>query len=215
MMLNLQRHNFVGIVGNYSPDEIVTAQNGDRERILRWLSEVNLCVIRRPVLEDAGTRVSLAVSFPLSENKYHSAFSVPAHIIAQVSAPPLLNDCISILPQFQQNLLAPLLADTSLSPRVFGSLAWQFLSKQQYLTDNSDIDLVYRIEASEDWSRLKSFLNSALPDSKRLKTDIEMTLPGDNSFSWHEFRSQSKKLLIKGAKDCSIIPKEEIVRFFK
>ena len=90
--------------------------------------------------------IAVGLALPPAQGKRRIALSVAANDIARYTPPLRLADAIAHAPAAWQPALAELDAaaiDIDLELRVFGSLAWQALSGMQYLTPQSDIDLLW------------------------------------------------------------------------
>jgi phosphoribosyl-dephospho-CoA transferase len=93
--------------------------------------------------------------------------------------------------------------------RVYGSLAWQFLTGQQYLSDSSDIDLLFRPQHQMQLRAGLALLQQHLPD---IPLDGEIIFPNEGAVAWKEWLSgdtsqavfEQQRVLVKAIDSVSL-----------
>lgn len=112
--------------------------------------------------------------------------------------------------------LAARAADAGFTARVFGSLAWGFLTGLSYVRPDSDVDLLFAPESWSDVLRLVDLLTAAAaqapPGAPRL--DGEIVLPGGWGASWRELAARPRAVLLKGGCDAVLHPYERLPALF-
>ena len=88
------------------------------------------------------------------------------------------------------------LADYPIQIHVFGSVFWSYEGGQNYMAENSDIDLLISPAQNCNLSKLAKALCS-LSEDIDLRLDGEFELLNGYSVSWREFASKATELLIK------------------
>lgn len=88
------------------------------------------------------------------------------------------------------------LADYPIQIKVFGSAFWSYEGGQNYMTENSDIDLLISPAQNCDLFKLAKALCS-LSEEIDLRLDGEFEFLNGYSVSWREFASKATELLIK------------------
>ena len=110
--------------------------------------------------------------------------------------PPLLADAAATAPPAWQETISRLLR---LCPeiRTFGSLAWQHLTGLAYLTDHSDLDLLWPMQATKQASTLPA-------DIAEIARQAPMRLDGEiicaaGGVQWRELTGDgADEVLVKG-----------------
>ncbi len=123
------RHHLVWFQGEF-PDP----------RITEWARRGWPGIVRRG--SATWGKVALGITLPLAEGKCRIPFEATA---ITFRPPPELKEALAAAPVDWQPALKAIagLFDTAgLQVRVFGSLMWQHLTGQAYLTDHSDLDLL-------------------------------------------------------------------------
>lgn len=169
----LRRHAFVRL--EKDAWEFASADSGDPATLRDWLAHGRPLIVRRPCLTEDGQNVFLGLALP---GKRRLAYQVPMKTISSVESPPL----------WRGEFLA------ALTPRLFGSHAWQELTGLPYVTETSDVDLLVDIASFDEWQHLL-FLDPGLPEVPRM--DLEIVLKGDASFHWKEYLAPGEDILIK------------------
>lgn len=120
-----------------------------------WVRAGRPFIVRRPGCSDPAGKIPLGLPLPPSHGKRRIAVALDAGEIIEQKPPPLLSDAAASAPPAWQDTIDRLVR---LYPqiRTFGSLAWQHLTGLSYLSDHSDLDLLWRVAATKQASTLPS-----------------------------------------------------------
>ena len=168
-----------------------------------------------------GNRISnsiaVGLALPPAQGKRRIAFSVAASDIARYTPPLLLADAIADAPSEWQPALAELDAAATgigLELRVFGSLAWQALSGIQYLTPQSDIDLLWHPLSNAQLQQGVALL-SRWEQDHGLRADGEVLFGGSCAVSWHEWATlksgKDQRVLVKRVSSAELVAARELL----
>ena len=97
--------------------------------------------------------------------------------------------------------------------RVFGSLAWQYLTGEPYVSDRSDVDLLWR---PSDIGELRQGMEMLLDWEGRfgLRVDGEIELPDGTAVAWRELAMGPRTVLVKATAGVALRPLAELLRLF-
>ncbi|MBP1096615.1 malonate decarboxylase holo-[acyl-carrier-protein] synthase [Bradyrhizobium diazoefficiens] len=161
-----------------------------------WARADRPLIVRRPACSDAAGMIPLGLPLPPSHGKRRIAFALaPGDIIAS-APPPSLADAAAAAPARWREtigLLLQLLPET----RTFGSLAWQHLTGLPYLSDSSDLDLLWPLSSARQTDTLPS-------DIGRIANQAPMRLDGEivgraGGVQWRELiGADDDEVLVKG-----------------
>ena len=110
-----------------------------------WFKRGRPAVVRRQESSTANA-ISLGVALPPSRGKTKIPLLVERRVVTRASAPLLLATALVSAPPAWQAALQSLVdaaRERGIEFRVYGSLAWQHLSGEPYLTATSDVDLLW------------------------------------------------------------------------
>ncbi|MBW5433731.1 malonate decarboxylase holo-[acyl-carrier-protein] synthase [Bradyrhizobium canariense] len=118
-----------------------------------WARAGRPLVVRRSGCSDPAGTIPLGMPLPPSHGKRRIAVALDPGEIIEQKPPPLLADAAASAPSAWQDTIDRLLG---LYPetRTFGSLAWQHLTGLPYLSDQSDLDLLWPALPPEQASTL-------------------------------------------------------------
>lgn len=173
-------------------------------------------VVRRRMPGETGWPPScLAVGLPLppSAGKRRIALRVQREDVASASPLPDLHELIDSAPAHWRASLHALLAAGErhgVHTRVFGSLAWQWLTGLHYLGPNSDIDLAWTLPRRD---RLDSFLAevAAIESEAPMRLDGELLRADGAGVNWRELHAGADDLLLKTAAEPLLCSREAFV----
>ena len=124
---------------------------------------------------------------------------IDSSLILKVDEPLSIKTVMEALPlniAVKVNSMLSGLADYPIQIKVFGSVFWSYEGKQNYMTENSDIDLLISFTQNCNLSTLSKTL-CHLSNEIDLRLDGEFEFINGNSVSWREFASKATKLLVK------------------
>jgi phosphoribosyl-dephospho-CoA transferase len=204
----LRRHHLVFV--SAAAWRALLEQRGDlagEALIAGWVAHGWPLVVRRAL---AGEAPGLALGLPLppSHGKRRLALTLPHDSLVSCAPPPLLRDALPAAPPAWHPALEQLIA---LSPemRVYGSLAWQFLTGLDYLTARSDLDMLLPAPRPAEAPLLIAAL-AAIEQSAPMRLDGELARDDGAGVNWRELHAGATEVLVKTACDARL---QETQRF--
>jgi malonate decarboxylase holo-[acyl-carrier-protein] synthase len=161
-----------------------------------WARAGRPLVVRRPSCSDPAGMIPLGLPLPPSHGKQRIAVALAPSEILEHKQPPLLADAAATAPPNWRQTIDRLL---HLCPetRTFGSLAWQHLTGLPYVSDDSDLDLLWPVWATRQASTLPS-------DIAEIASQAPMRLDGEiicaaGGVQWRELTGEdADEVLVKG-----------------
>ncbi|MBW5435055.1 malonate decarboxylase holo-[acyl-carrier-protein] synthase [Bradyrhizobium canariense] len=166
--------------------------------LARW-PKMRWPTIRRRALPCEATGFALGLPLPPSAGKKRVSLVVDIDHVASVARPPSLRQARAYAPRNwwpTLDRLDGLALCHAVEVRVFGSLAWQSLTGLDYVTDRSDLDVLFEFHRETDIDRF-------VADVAAIETDAPMRLDGElmgadgAAVNWREFHSGTSELLVK------------------
>ncbi|MCA8018020.1 malonate decarboxylase holo-[acyl-carrier-protein] synthase [Burkholderia metallica] len=159
-------------------------------------------IVRRasPDEVDAG-RVPLGLPLPPSAGKRRIALNAAADALATVRPLPALPDVLAAAPDAWRAPLRELDAlgtRCGVQGRVFGSLAWQALTGERYLSESSDLDLVFPLPDAGSIAPLLDGL-AALDARAPMRIDAELLRDDGAGVNWRELHARQSEVAVKTA----------------
>lgn len=191
----LRRHGLVWLAPEWH--QMVCAQVTDavlRDIARRFLAAGwPLVMCRQPgSVEDAPAQdapITLGMPLPPAQGKHRLAFAVPRAAIVRTAPPPLLATTIPHLPATWREPLRHLLRDAEaidIEFRVFGSLAWEGLTGNTYLTPQSDVDVLWRPSEPAQIADAIALLRAWQAEAG-IAVDGEIVFGDDAAVAWREW----------------------------
>jgi phosphoribosyl-dephospho-CoA transferase len=189
-----------------------------RAQVAAWLAADRPLVVARQPDNMAPDTISVGLALPPVQGKRRIALSVTAaHDIARYTPPLLLADALAHAPAEWRPALAELddaAMDMELELRVFGSLAWQALSGMQYLTPQSDIDLLWHPRSRAQLQQGIALL-ARWEQDRGLRADGEVLFGGSSAVSWREWATlksgDDQRVLVKRASSAELVAARELL----
>lgn len=161
-----------------------------------WVHAGRPLVVRRPACSDTAGLVPLGLPLPPSHGKRRIAISLTAADIVASAPPPLLAKAATAAPAAWRETIEKLL---QLLPktRTYGSLAWQHLTGLPYLSDGSDLDLLWPLSSADQAGALLSDI-ARIAKQAPMRLDGEITGPA-GGVQWRELTgTDADEVLVKG-----------------
>jgi len=197
MVEHLNRHSMVKL--STAAWTAVMARHPELARhqiIADWARAGRPLVVRRPTCGDPAGIIPLGLPLPPSHGKRRIAVALAAGDIIGDAPPPLLADAAAEAPlHWHETIdrLVRLCPDT----RTFGSLAWQHLTALPYLSDGSDLDLLWPLPPARKATTLASDI-AGIARRAPMKLDGEIVGPA-GGVQWRELiGDQDGEILVKG-----------------
>lgn len=180
-----------------------------REPLLaRWASAGYPLVARRPACGDDAGAIPLGLPLPPAQGKQRIAVSLKPRDIAGSARPPLLRDVVSAAPAAWQATIAALLR-LDPSTRCFGSLAWQHLTGLAYVSESSDLDLLWDLPGADGLDPLLDGI-AAIGQRAPMWIDGEV-LAATGGANWRELWQQGEEVLVKGLADAQLMTRAQFL----
>jgi len=201
------RHDLVWL----SAAGAASALNGlaaeERGEVVEWLRLGRPVIRTRDRPEAPPGRLCLGLPLPPDRGKRRLALSASRSGVAGWRAPPLLAEVIDSAPcSWREALLGLELESRALGLplRVYGSLAWQYLSGEGYLRESSDLDLLW---SPADAAQLRAGLAllQAWEEGCGLRADGEVLL-AVGAVSWRELVQAPPRVLVKRQGEVLLLP---------
>ncbi len=182
-MVHVDPHAWAGIIAGHRDETPLLAG---------WSARGWPLVHRRSAANDAPGHMPLGLPLPPSLGKRRLSFTVPMTAIQSVTPPPLLREAATAAPSAWCDTVTKLAA---LSPeaRIFGSLAWQHLTGLPYLSETSDLDVLWPLPAD---SRPLLQAIAAIAADAPMRIDGEFLRPDGSGAHWRELAA-SPEILVK------------------
>lgn len=161
---------------------------GDLPLVADWARLGRPVIVRRRIAGDSLYSVPAALPLPPCLGKLRLAFSFTSDAAVTALPPVPLRDAAVAAPVKWQPVLAALLdlgEAVEITPRVFGALLWQHTTGLPYLTDRSDLDLLWSISDERSAALLVEGLRQ-LDASSPVRLDGELELADGAAVNWCE-----------------------------
>jgi phosphoribosyl-dephospho-CoA transferase len=206
------RHSLVWIDRSHWQQYLLEKLPSDRlAAATAWFQSGRPAVARRrQAAEPAG--VSLGIPLSPANGRERIALTLADDAIRKIQLPPSLARVIPAAPPTWQPALTQLTHAAQkggVSFRVYGSLAWQYLTGECHVTKNSDVDLLFY---PADYLQL-TFSLKLLQDWEQktgLRADGECISASGMAIAWREMLRTSDKLLTKDISSAQLRPRAEI-----
>jgi phosphoribosyl-dephospho-CoA transferase len=166
--------------------------------VARWPEE-GWPAIRRRAMPAELAGVPLGLPLPPSAGKKRLFFLLQSHDICAVARPPLLISASRSAPRAwwpTLDRLEKLTLRYSVDARVFGSLAWQTVTRLEYLSDHSDLDVLLDLHCNTDLDGLVADL-AELESRAPMRLDGELMRADGAAVNWREFHAGAGEVLVK------------------
>ena len=155
--------------------------------------------------------VALGVAFPPATGRRRASLLVPLDAVASVARPLRLAAAAESAPAGWHDALLDLderARALGVSLAVYGSLAWQHLSGDRYLSAASDVDLLVEPRSPEELAAALGLLASRA-SLRAPRLDGEILLPGGLGVPWREVLAGPRRVLAKSLSAAALVPLRE------
>ncbi len=209
--LPIERHRLVWVAPDAWAQVLADRPDlADDPLTTAWASKGWPLVGRRAVCADVATMAPLGLPLPPMLGRRRVALSVPFAALVSDAPPPLLKAAATVAPPAWQEAIASLL-DVDAQVRCFGSLAWQYLTGLPYMTDGSDLDLLWHVESAASANALTARL-AVIAQSAPMRIDGELVSASGIAVQWSEWRLGANELLAKSADGVQLIERDAWLR---
>lgn len=198
----MRRHDLVYLHTSAAFTSACAAEgSGLADEVRAWIALGRPLVMAR---QAGGPGVQLGLTLPLSKGRKRLAIQVAREAIAAVLPPVRLQRCLARLPEPSATAMADLamaVAACGAGIGIFGSLAWEILSDEDYRNADSDIDIICDVTTLAQLKAVMAALGEAA-GCLHCRLDGEVRMPYGLAVSWRELAGLSTKpgarLLVKG-----------------
>lgn len=213
----LRRHDLVWLDETRWRDALLTPiPNEWLEPLSRWFSHGRPTVVRRRD-SSAPHALSLGVALPPAQGKLKLPLLVDRSAVMRSSGPlKLAAAAVTAAPIHWRASLENLLVsahDIGIELRVYGSVAWQHLAGEPYLTPFSDVDLLWSARDPIHLEEMLEILIQWERDSG-LPADGELLL-FDGAVAWKELLRRPSKVLVKRNESVEMRPIADVLSLLK
>lgn len=197
------RHDLVWLSASGWDAALSRAQPGERGAMLRWQREGWPVVVRRDEAGAAPDTVSLGLALPPDGAGFKHRIALQARTAdVERSAPALpLGDAAAAAPSHWRPRLETL-SSSGIPLRAYGSLALQAITGHSYLTDSSDIDLLFHPSDRTMFDRGLALIGE---HAAELPLDGEIVFPSGDAVAWKEWAG-AERVLVKHAGGVRLAP---------
>ena len=153
-----------------------------------WASRGWPVIVRRPAAGDAAGAVPTALPLPPCHGKRRVGFTLAAGPGVAARPAVLLREAREAAPPAWQPTIARLLdlgEEVGTAPRVYGALLWEHVTGLAYVTERSDLDLLWAIPDPAAADTLVTGLRR-LDAEGPVRLDGEAELPDGGAVNWRE-----------------------------
>lgn len=195
----MQRHDLVFVSPTAWRSMLKTrADLAGNQLVARWADNGWPLVGRRPLLGEARG-VTLGLPLPPFAGKRRLSFVMQPEDVISIAKPPALRIASRVAPRAWRSTLDSLAEVASLhavEASVFGSLAWRALTGLDYLTDQSDLDVLFYIDRETDLYNLTADI--AVVDAiAPMRIDGELMRSNGVAVNWRELHAGAHEILVK------------------
>lgn len=212
----LKRHDLAWLDPTGRAGEPTTADPVEDSVVRAWIALGRPFVVTRRQADTPSGHCDLGLPLPLCQGKRRIALYAPDAAIRDVRPAPCLQQVIAAAPLEWQEPVRALVGaagGTGISFRVFGSLAWQYLTGENYVSERSDVDLLW---GPADIGGLHRGMEILLDWEQRfgLRADGEVELPDGTAVAWRELAVEPRRVLVKATTGVALRPLAELLRLF-
>lgn len=211
--LHPPRHHRVWLSPGWRGAMRVELARGALADVEAWLALGRPAVAARNGGAPPGT-IALGIALP-GDGKRRVSLVVDASAVTRVEPPLELGAVIASAPAPWRARLHALDADAraaGVALGIYGSLAWQHLSGEPYVTSSSDVDLLAPAATEAQLHAALSLLGTHAGD-REPALDGELLLPGGRAVSWREVLSGGARLLVKSDREVTLEPAAAVLAF--
>ena len=179
--------------------------------VAEWVASGWPLVVRRTTSAaeaetEAEAGVALGLPLPPSAGKRRIAVTLPERAVLSVAPPPHVTEASTAAPASWMPTLDRLAIwgdEYGVQVRVYGSLAWQWLTGQAYVSPTSDVDLLLGMPHRGDLRSAGQAL-AAIDAAAPMRLDGEWVNAQGAAVNWREWQSGAAQVLVKTLTDVSL-----------
>lgn len=207
--MNFDRHQLVYLYpASWSALFETHGDTRDLAELADWAMLGRPLIARRRLCNDSKDSLPLGLPLPTSLGKKRLSFVAPLEAVASTASPPRIADVINAAPVTWRPALEALL-EVEPNTRCFGSLAWQFLTDLPYLSETSDIDLLWYASTLGDVDRIVAAIKT-IDAASMVTLDGEIVTPGGLAIQWREWASGAHEVLAKSSDGNRLVARDMV-----
>lgn len=186
------------------------SSQADRPLLEKWATKAWPVIVRRRFPDERTDRIPVGIALPPAHGKRRIALSIsPAHVMDR-KAGLSLRSAMPAAPSTWQAILAKVFCVAqacAIDPNVFGSLLWQSLTRLDYLTSSSDLDLLWPLPSAKHLRPLLTGLTGLTSSTPRI--DGEILFSHGIAVNWrelHQALGHTDQVLGKSVEGVTLIP---------
>ncbi|HWX03898.1 malonate decarboxylase holo-[acyl-carrier-protein] synthase [Collimonas sp.] len=184
----LTRHSLAWLSAEGWQRAALAATADKQATLARWQQEDWPLVLRRRAADTPPDELCLGLALPPDGNgdKARIPLQVQLTDVQRFAEPLTLRQALAHMPSGWSGPLRAFAGDclhSGIALRLYGSWAWQILTRQSYVTANSDIDLLFTPRNASEFSRGMALLAQ---HAARLPLDGEVIFPDGHAVAWKE-----------------------------
>lgn len=187
--------------------------------LAKWRKADWPLITRRRDSDAGADEVCLGMALPpdpASGIKKRIAIRVPRSGVRAASAPVAIDSVLCAVPETWRPALAAIASDSmarGIQLRVYGSVSLQALTRQGYLSDTSDIDLLLYPSTAKE---LEDVLQLVSSSAKVLPLDGEIVFPSGQAVAWKEWLGAQSaggqyRVLVKDTEAVRLLPMADLL----
>jgi phosphoribosyl-dephospho-CoA transferase len=161
-------------------------------------------IVRRRTEKEQLNSVPVGVPLPPVAGKQRIALSIPQSAVVRRQWPPSLRTVRQIAePSWRRTIdaLVSLGVRLGIAPAAFGSLLWQYRTGLQYLSHQSDLDVLWHAHSDCDLAALLAAI-AVIEQNAPMRIDGEVVFADGGAVNWRELYlalngSRSSEVLVK------------------
>ena len=177
--------------------------------VWEWLALGRPLIARRPVSGAREGMVPLGLPLPPSICRQRLVITVPPEWVMAWENPPLLSDAMTVAPPAWHRTIAALV-EVDRDVRYFGSLAWEYLTGLTYLSDTSELDLLWQVPAKGGADGVVAAI-ARIEAEAPVRIDGELLTPAGLAIQWREWTSGAPHLLAKAGDGARLVAQDSVV----
>jgi phosphoribosyl-dephospho-CoA transferase len=181
--------------------------------LVDWVDRGWPLVARRPA-PDETAGLALGLPLPPSAGRRRVAVVMRSENIVGHKSPLRLREVIAAAPEAWKPTLVrieELAARHGVEARVFGSLGWRSLTGLDYLTAQSDLDLLLTLPGNGSCARLAADLGQ-IESAAPVRLDGEFVRPDGAAVNWRELHAGARQVLVKAMAGVELIDAVEFLQ---
>jgi phosphoribosyl-dephospho-CoA transferase len=186
----------------------------ERALVQEWFEHGRPAVVRRSEAHTPDGMINLGIPLSPQRGRLRIALTLAAKVVRDIQPPLLLTRVTPHAPATWQAPLRYLAAAAEamqLPLRVYGSLLWQHLTGEPYVTERSDVDLLFRVR---DAFHLRSAMTLLLQWEREtgLRADGELLLADGSGVAWRELLHGDGPVLVKRIAAADLLARADVLQ---